>query len=142
LLKLISNWYYHQALWNSASHYWVLLETYVQLPLELQPFIPVLSHAMPDRHQVEAISTQFCNQHSWMGKDDPEAKQKLITACQGLPVGEIEMVLNRLLAFVDSPEQLVQLILEHKTNKLQGRGLEYIAEPDVPTAAGLDLLGV
>jgi ATP-dependent 26S proteasome regulatory subunit len=117
-----------------------LLETYVQLPLELQPFIPVLSHALPDRQQVQAIATQFCNQHPWLGKDDPAAKQKLITAFQGLPIGEIEMVLNRLLAFVDSPEQLVQLILEHKTNKLRGRGLEYIAEPDVPTAAGLDLL--
>ncbi|OUC14572.1 MAG: AAA family ATPase [Alkalinema sp. CACIAM 70d] len=131
---------YHQALWNSVSHYWVLLENYVQLPLELQPFIPVLSYAIPDRHQVEAIATQFCNQQPWLNKDDPEVKQKLVTACQGLPVGEIEMVLDRLLAFVDSPEQLVQLILEHKTNKLRGRGLEYIAEPDVPTAAGLDLL--
>ncbi|NJL55743.1 hypothetical protein HC928_11510 [bacterium] len=55
-------------------------------------------------------------------------------------MGEIEMVLNRLLAFVDSSEQLVQLILEQKINKLWGRGLEYIVEPDVPTAAGLDLL--
>ncbi|MDX2239227.1 MAG: AAA family ATPase [Leptolyngbyaceae cyanobacterium bins.302] len=131
---------YHQALWNSVPHYWVLLETYVQLPLELQPFIPVLSHALPDLQQVQAIATQFCNQHPWLGKDDPDAKQKLVTACQGLPVGEIEMVLGRLLAFVDNPEQLVQLILEHKTDKLRGRGLEYIAEPDVPTAAGLDLL--
>jgi hypothetical protein len=131
---------YYQALWNSVPHYWVLLETYVQLPLELQPFIPVLSHALPDRQQVQAMATQFCNQHPWLGKDGSEDKQKLITACQGLPVGEIEMVLNRLLAFVDSPEQLVQLILEHKTDKLRGRGLEYIAEPDVPTAAGLDLL--
>jgi hypothetical protein len=32
------------------------------------------------------------------------------------------------------------LILDYKINKLCGRGLEYIAEPDVPTAAGLDLL--
>ena len=50
------------------------------------------------------------------------------------------MVLGRLLTFADTPEQLVQLILEHKINKLRGRGLEYIAEPDVPSAAGLDLL--
>lgn len=71
---------YHQGLWNSVTHYWVLLETYVQLPLELQPFIPVLSHALPDRQQVQAIATQFCNQHPWLGKDDSEAKQKLITA--------------------------------------------------------------
>jgi len=131
---------YHQTLWNPLPHYWVLLETYVQLPLELQPFIPVLSHAMPDRQQVQAIVTQFCNQHSWLGKDDAEPQQRLSTACQGLPVGEIEMVLDRLLAFADSSEQLIQLILDYKINKLRGRGLEYIAELDVPTAAGLDLL--
>ncbi|MBW4581987.1 MAG: AAA family ATPase [Tildeniella nuda ZEHNDER 1965/U140] len=138
---------YHQSLWNSLPHYWVLLETYVQLPLELQPFISVLSHAMPDRQQVQALAklseglvSQFCNQHPWIGKDDSEAQQRLITACQGLPVGEIEMVLDRLLTFADSSEQLIQLILDHKINKLRGRGLEYIAEPDVPTAAGLDLL--
>ncbi|MBW4474596.1 MAG: AAA family ATPase [Stenomitos rutilans HA7619-LM2] len=131
---------YYQALWNPLPHYWVLLETYVQLPLALQPFIPVLSHAMPDRHQVEAIVTQFYNRHPWLGKDDSEAQQRLIAACQGLPMGEIEMVLGRLLTFADTPEPLVQLILDHKINKLRGRGLECIAEPDVPTAAGLDLL--
>jgi hypothetical protein len=131
---------YHQALWKPLPHYWVLLETYVQLPLELQPFIPVLSHAMPDRQQVEAIVTQFCNQHPWLGKDDAKPQQRLSTACQGLPEGEIAMVLDRLLTFANTPEQLVQLILDYKINKLRGRGLEYIAEPDVPTAAGLDLL--
>jgi hypothetical protein len=131
---------YHQALWNSVPHYWILLETYVQLPLELQPFIPVLSHALPDRQQVKAIATQFCNRHPWLGKDDLAVRQWLIKACQGLPVGEIEMVLGRLLTFADTPEQLVQLILDHKINKLRGRGLEYISEPDVPTAAGLNLL--
>jgi hypothetical protein len=55
-------------------------------------------------------------------------------------VGEIEMVLGKLLTFADSPKQLIQLILDYKINKLRGRGLEYIAEPDGSTAAGLDLL--
>ncbi|KAM3109413.1 AAA family ATPase [Phormidesmis sp. 146-33] len=131
---------YYQALWNPGHCYWILLETYVQLPLELQPFIPVLSHALPDRQQVQAIAAQFCEQHSGLGKDEPETLQQLITACQGLPIGEIEMLLGRVLTLADTPEQLVQLILEHKIDKLRGRGLEYIAEPDVPTAAGLDLL--
>ena len=75
-----------------------------------------------------------------LGKGDSEARKRLIIACQGLPAGEIEMMLNRLLTFADSPEHLVQLILNHKINKLRGRGLKYIADPDVPMAAGLDLL--
>jgi hypothetical protein len=87
----------------------LLLETYVQLPLELQPFIPVQSHALPDHQQVQALAklsaglaTQFCNQHPWLGKDDSEAQQRLIAACQGLPVGEIEIVLSRLLTFANT----------------------------------------
>jgi hypothetical protein len=133
------NVYYH-AQWNPKPHYWVLLETYVQLPLELQPFIPVLSHLLPDRQQVNAIVTQFCKQHSWLSNADLKAQRTLITACQGLPIGEIEMILARTLALADTLEQVAPLILEHKINKLRGRGLEYFAEPDVPTAAGLDLL--
>jgi hypothetical protein len=129
---------YHQALWHPSSHYWVLLEPYVQLPLELQPFIPVLAQALPDRPQVQAIVTQFWAQHPWPGKVDSADQQRLITACQGLPRGEILIVLDRLRAFAETPEHLMQMILAHKIDKLRGRGLEYIAEPDVPSAAGLD----
>ena len=60
---------YHQALWSQQDNYWVLLETYVQLPLELQPFIPVLSNPLPNQQQVELIVQQFfdCCSHSTLG---------------------------------------------------------------------------
>ncbi|MCV3217088.1 AAA family ATPase [Plectonema radiosum NIES-515] len=165
----------HQALWSQQHHYWVLLETYVQLSLELQPFIPVLSNPLPDQQQVQMVVEQFCD--AWVGsshhrlqqfaecdllkaaalryRDRPtigdrnswlkttektSALQLLFRACQGLPIGEINMLLQQCLGFAEQLEEIAQLVLEYKISKLRGRGLEYIAQPDVPSAGGLDLL--
>lgn len=162
----------HQALWSQQRHYWVLLETYVQLPLELQPFIPLLSHPLPDQQQVQMVVEQFCD--AWVVRSYPrlqqfaecdsvrsaeaskersplalpkaktkektEALQLLFRACQGLPIGEINMLLQQCQGFAEQIEEIAQLVLEHKVSKLRGRGLEYIAQPDVPSAGGLDLL--
>lgn len=156
----------HQALWSQQRHYWVLLETYVQLPLELQPFIPVLSNPLPDQQQVQMVVQQFCD--TWVGRshhrlqqfaecdrdrravidhnswlkttEKTSALQLLFRACQGLPIGEINMLLQQSLSFTEQLEEIAQLVLEHKVSKLRGRGLEYIAQPDVPSAGGLDLL--
>lgn len=154
----------HQALWSQQNHYWVLLETYVQLPLELQPFIPLLSNPLPDQQQVQIVVEQFCD--AWVGCSHPRlqqfaecdrravtdrnswlkttektsALQLLFLACQGLPIGEINMLLQQCLGFTKRLEEIAQLVLEHKVSKLRGRGLEYIAQPDVPSAGGLDLL--
>ncbi|MEH2216095.1 MAG: AAA family ATPase [Nostoc sp.] len=156
----------HQALWCQQHHYWVLLETYVQLPLELQPFIPILSNPLPDQQQVQMVVEQFCD--AWVGSSHPRlqqfaecdrdrravtdrnswlkttektsALQLLFCACQGLPIGEINILLQQCLSFTEQLEEIAQLVLEHKVSKLRGRGLEYIAQPDVPSAGGLDLL--
>jgi ATPase family associated with various cellular activities (AAA) len=156
----------HQALWSQQRHYWVLLETYVQLSLELQPFIPVLSNPLPDQQQVQIVVEQFCD--AWVGSSHPQlqqfaecdrdylavtdrnswlkttektsALQLLFRACQGLPLGEINMLLHQCLGFAEQLEEIAQLVLEHKVSKLRDRGLEYIAQPDVPSAGGLDLL--
>ncbi|MBC1237374.1 ATP-binding protein [Nostoc sp. 2RC] len=156
----------HQTLWSQQHHYWVLLETYVQLPLELQPFIPVLSNPLPDQQQVQMVVEQFCDawvgdshsrlqqfaecdrlratiphHHSWLKTTEKtEVLQLLFRACQGLPIGEINMLLQQCLGFTEQIEEIAQLVLEHKVSKLRGRGLEYIAQPDVPSAGGLDLL--
>lgn len=157
----------HQALWSQQDNYWVLLETYVQLPLELQPFIPVLSNPLPDQQQVQLVVQQFCdccwhsalpNRYSWSKTTEktealrlphkgrsaqsptPYHSPSLFRACQGLPIGEINMLLQQCLGFAEQVEEIAQLVLAHKVNKLRGRGLEYITQPDVPSAGGLDLL--
>lgn len=40
----------------------------------------------------------------------------------------------------DSPAALSTLMLQHKVSKFSGEGIEYIANPDVSEAAGLDNL--
>jgi hypothetical protein len=135
----------YQALRNQQQHYWVLLETYVQLPLELQPFIPILSNPLPDLQQIYLVVQEFCNNNHSILNSYPclkttESLKLLNRACQGLPRGEIDMLLQQCLAFTVRLEEIAQLILDSKVNKLRGRGLEYIAQPDVPSSGGLDLL--
>ncbi|MGA9382904.1 MAG: AAA family ATPase [Phormidium sp.] len=129
----LTNAYYHLS-WSNARQYWVMLENYIQLPMNLQPLIPVLTTPMPDRNTVQRIVASFCTQN--LMRDN----SALVRACQGLPEGEIELVLGRSLAFASKVEKLADLVLDHKVNKLRGRGLEFIAQPDVPNAGGLDLL--
>ncbi|OKH30308.1 AAA family ATPase [[Phormidium ambiguum] IAM M-71] len=129
----LTNAYYHLS-WSGTCHFWVMLENYIQLPMNLQPLIPVLTTPMPDRETVQRIVTSFCTQNQICDNS------ALVRACQGLPEGEIELVLERSLAFASTVERFADLVLDHKVNKLRGRGLEFIAEPDVPNAGGLDLL--
>jgi hypothetical protein len=130
----------HQQLaWGSGSQYWVLLEEQIRLPLSLQPFVPILTYPLPDWKQVQTIAAQFCERHFSI-KHNLEAQIALVRACQGLPSGEIHLVLQQSLPFAKSVEAVADLVLSYKKSKLQGRGLELISEPDVPIAAGMELL--
>jgi len=132
---------FYQASWATNQQFWVLLESYVELPLNLQALIPVLSNPLPGREQVrDAVANFVGRSSSFGGKDELLAQVSLVRACQGLPLGEIQLVLERSLAFAGTIEELAVEVLEHKVSKLRGRGLEYLNEPDVPNAGGLDLL--
>lgn len=133
----LANAYYHLS-WSDTRQFWVMLENYIQLPMNLQPLIPVLTTPRPDRETVQRMVASFCTQNLMREAKDNDSA--LVRACQGLPEGEIELVLERTLAFASTMEEMARLVLDHKVNKLRGRGLEFIAEPDVPDAGGLDLL--
>lgn len=113
----------------------VALETYVELPVELVPLVPVLVNPLPSTREVRILVQNFCN--SRFKENDLEA---LIRTCLGLPIGELEIVLRRILGITDTAEQLCLDVLAYKKSKLKGQGIELISEPDVPEAAGLDLL--
>ena len=132
---------YYQSKWAAVRQYWVLLSSFVALPAQLQPLIPVLSCPLPGREQVQNIIANFAKSNSSLaGKGDLAGQSFLVRACQGLPWGEIELVIERGLAFTTSFNEMACLVLEHKIAKLRGQGLEFISEPDVPDAGGLDLL--
>ena len=128
--------------WRKVEQYWVLLSDYIQLPAKLQPLIPILKCSLPDGFEVTAIVNKFCEVSVCLecGSDGVAAKKQLVRACQGLPAAEIKLVLERSLSLTASVDQIAQLVLEHKILQLKDQGLEFIAQPDVPTAGGLDLL--
>lgn len=132
---------HYQAELRSSPQYWVLLEDTVQVSMNLQPYVPVLEFPLPKRGEVQAAIEAFCCTHpSFLDQANQASFSQLVRSCQGLPLGEIDLVLARYQPFAHSLEQLASSVLSYKISKLKGRGLEFISEPDVPTAGGLEVL--
>ncbi len=131
---MLSNLMYEIAA-NNRQQLLVCLENYVELPPELIPLIPVINYALPSITEVRQATKKFTLNTS--NKDELE---RLILTCLGLPLGELEMLLNRLSGFVHTLEEITDAVLTYKKSKLKGQGIEFINEPDVPKAGGLDLL--
>ncbi|NEO99555.1 MAG: AAA family ATPase [Symploca sp. SIO2E9] len=137
----LSNTFF-QSQWSDVQQYWVLMGDYIQLSSKLQPLIPTLKCRLPSVAEVAEIVDELCDRHLGLGgtEDAKISRQRLVRACQGLPRGEICLVLSRYCALTASVSALAELVLEYKIDKLQGEGLEFISEPDVPTAGGMDLI--
>ncbi|MGK7872526.1 MAG: ATP-binding protein [Xenococcaceae cyanobacterium] len=133
---------FFQSQWSDVQHYWVLMGDYIQLGNKLQPLITTLKCSLPLVSEVAEIVDRFCegNLGLDLGEGVEMSRQRLVRACLGLPRGEIHLVLNRYSALTASVVRLAELVLNHKIEKLQGEGLEFISEPDVSTAGGMDLI--
>lgn len=131
---------HYQAELRTTPQYWVLLEEAIQISMELQPYVPILETPLPNRMTVQAVVSGLCHRQPQFSSVTPEQLAQLVRACQGLPIGEIELVLMRSMQFAQSTHDLVSAVSEHKISKLKGRGLEFISEPDVPGAGGLEVL--
>ncbi|HEY9852094.1 MAG TPA: AAA family ATPase [Leptolyngbyaceae cyanobacterium] len=133
---------FFQSEWRKVKQYWVLLSDYIQLPNKLQPLIPILKCSLPNSFEVADLVNKFCDRTNNLEYHNEQlaTKNQLIRACQGLPIAEISLVLERSLTLTSSVEEIAQLVLEHKISQLKNQGLEFIAKPDIPFAGGLDLL--
>ena len=111
--------------------YIVLLGEYLQFGSRLSASIPTFKMPLPDRASVETLAKTYLGEKTldW---------HKLVTALQGLPHGEIELLLPTYSQ--DDADSLVEKILNHKINRWRGLGLEFFASPDVQSAGGNDLL--
>ncbi len=118
-----------------SSVYLVLLGEYLQFSSRLAARIPRFKLPLPDRSEVETLARTHL-----VGEELKEQLDwhKLVTALQGLPYGEIELLLQT--HSQNDADRLIEKILEHKINRWRGLGLEFFAEPDVETAGGNDLL--
>jgi hypothetical protein len=123
---------------TAKEQYWLLFGEQIQLPTKLLPLIPQVTNALPNTKIVGEWLRDFFAEYSVL-QVNPNSLQTLIKACLGLPLGEIQTQLQRSLPTANSLEDLATYMISHKISKLKGRGLEFIAEPDVPVG-GLDLL--
>jgi hypothetical protein len=121
---------------NSVPRFLVCLESYVELPVELAPLIPVLINPLPNAIAIQNFVKKFCDRIP----NSIHKFENLVRICLGLPMGELEMLFSHLLGFSQTLEELIDGVLAYKKSKLKNQGIEFISEPDVPEAAGLDLL--
>lgn len=140
-----------------AEHRYLIQNVFEQLRLSGQPCyllflgeqstVPLGLHGMVDQFEVGypksgQVRDAICDLAS-RGKFDPaflDGLDEIARAAQGLSLGEIYGIVPREAALSHSGQDLSQRILAYKVAKLRGRGLEFIGEPDVPEAAGLDVL--
>jgi SpoVK/Ycf46/Vps4 family AAA+-type ATPase len=106
---------------------------------KLSAKVPVIRYSFPNEGEVQQIVSEFCKSEGLTLKDNTSL-YKLVVACGGLPRGEINLSLSTYSALTDDPKQLAESILQHKIEQLRGIGLEFIANPDVDSAGGNDLL--
>ncbi len=118
-----------------SSVYLVLLGEYLQFSSRLAARIPRFKIPLPDRDEVETLVRTHLVGEELTEKLD---WHKLVTALQGLPYGEIELLLPT--HSQTNADLLIEKIIDHKINRWRGLGLEFFAEPDVETAGGNDLL--
>jgi hypothetical protein len=118
----------------------LLLDDDVPLPIALLPLVPVLENPLPEAETVMRLAQDVCTQQPHLVRESevPDLNP-LMRACLGLPQLELRLTLTRLALFCHDLASLEAAMLDYKVSKLKGRGLEFIAQPDVP-AGGLDLL--
>jgi hypothetical protein len=130
---------------QAVEQYLILLDSDPQIPLDLYPLLPALSYPLPERRAVQRMVADFCWDVLSMAQtpENQDQQRQLSQACSGLPRGEIEIALHRAterFAADASLETLTEWVMAYKTQKLQGRGIHMLPEPDVPIAAGMDRL--
>ena len=114
----------------------ICLERYLDLPQSLIPFIQILSTFYPTPEQIKLSLAQQWDTDS-LAQD---SLRKIIQASLAIPLGELELIFQRFQVSISSGDQLVEAIVAYKKSKFHSKGVEFIAQPDVPKAAGLELL--
>ncbi len=122
---------------GTSKTFIVLFDEVLDIPMSLYALIPQFEKPFPSPVELEELVKQCCQSHPDFINVDP---LPLLQACTGLPEGEISIILNRLVGEVNTLEELADAVLEYAKQKLAGKGVRILPSPDVPKAAGLDLL--
>lgn len=136
LRYLISNAHYD--LNQLGLEQYIVLVDDFEVPLNLHALLPQFEYPLPSRGQVQTKVRAFCAQY--LPALDVEAQRPLVQSCIGLPDGEIDRILQRVIGRDCQPDAITQAVLEYKREKLRGRGIVLPPKPDVQVAAGMELL--
>ncbi|GFE69049.1 ATPase [Chroococcus sp. FPU101] len=117
----------------------ILLSSYFSFSQRISAEIPILELSLPDVSQVKSLVMSYLAPRR-MGLADEINQQRLVNICCGLPRGEIQLALNTNGALAQDFPDLIHLMLSYKLRSLRQLGLEFISDPDVMEAGGLDLL--
>ena len=132
---------------RQAGHqqYLILLDSDPHIPLDLYPLLPALAYPLPNRDTVQQLVAEFCWDVLSMAQTEVnrDRQRQLTQACSGLPRGEIDIALHRATKRCSEASDIADItasVMDYKTKKLKGRGIQMLPEPDVPIAAGMDRL--
>lgn len=109
---------------QSSNKYLVFIDDRPSIPINLQPLVRLGEYGSPKIEEIEVLIESILG----------EASEELVRACVGLARKEVQQLLG------DRAKNSVEEILIYKKQKLAGRGLTILPEPDVPDVGGLDLL--
>jgi hypothetical protein len=114
---------------NSVPRFLLCLESYVEIPVELAPLIPVLINPLPNAiptvssaNAIQNFVKKFCDRIP----NSIHKFETLVRTCLGLPMGELEMLFSHLLGFSQTLEELIDGILAYKKGKLKNQGIEFM----------------
>ncbi len=139
LTAVLSNLIYNLAA-NKNQQFLVCVESYAEFPPSLAPLLPVIPYTLPNITEIQQVTKKLIEKRFELNLSNFNEFETLVRTCLGIPLGELEMLLSRSLGLVHTLEELTNAVLAHKKSKLKSQGIEFINEPDVPQASGLDLL--
>ena len=114
----------------------ICLERNLDLPQSLIPFIQIIQTPYPTPEQIKSSLVQRAN----IDNLDQDTLRQIIQASLAIPLGELELVFQRFQLSGSQTHQLAEAIVAYTKSKFHTKGVEFIAQPDVPKAAGLELL--
>jgi murein DD-endopeptidase MepM/ murein hydrolase activator NlpD len=135
LKQRITNLHFEQQRFFERQHI-VLLDDEIELPLALHSILPVLEYPFPTKREIQQQIMWLCETQeveATLGE-----QRQMVQACVGLPQGEIQLVMQRVLGQSRSAIEIAQRVLDYKQKKLRGRGINLLPKPDVESAVGLE----
>ena len=117
---------------QSKKQFILFFEQNLEVPSSIHQFIQQLS--VNRTSQV----LDFFNQLMDKQQVSQEERQRVINLSRSIRPGELELITPLLSSDNDKP--LSQRIIEYKKSIFQAQGIEFIGEPDVEKAVGLELL--